>query len=211
LLSVFKRTRFSRTHPYKYAEFEYRGNVTCSFVFLSNIRPRKNARGFCHVARGMGAQDRHLAEKKDGHLLLGYTITRWNGKPTDIQRAVFYISPAITDIIIFSATEAAFALGAFSNDSWLTPIIFVGGELAPLIDFAAKFIKSTDIEKFEKVTGIHPAITRSIGGAVALAGAYLTIRRAKKIFLKTPNLKKENRLVSIAPFADVGAALIVQF
>lgn len=174
------------------------------------------------VARSYGASITKFViwpEKIDGKIVLGYTEYIDFGRrsdiiPTDRQLALIAIAPVISDLIIFSATETAFALDGISYDSYLAPLIFLVGEVMPWIDFVQTAIISSDIREFEKRTGWSPTIIRSAGVVIAFAGGYLLVRRAGKIFLKPRGQKikqKVRRGIALMPFADVGASISIQF
>ena len=124
------------------------------------------------------------------HFFLGLTEAFYLREPSEAKKAIFDIAPQITNIILFSATETLFATGAVNMDSYSAVLLFVFGEAATWASFTSTIIHSADMSNFETATGLHPAITRSIGAAISLTGLYFAARRAHKIFWKSKSPPK---------------------
>lgn len=180
-----------------------------AFLFQTFVHERTHAA----IAKSQGAKIIELSfypVRKNGEFYFGLTTAEWPKEPTDKQAAHFYISPAITSIIIFSATEATFALGGIDHSSCLSAVIFLVGELAPWIDFTHMILLSKDISRFEEKTGVPMPITRSVGIGISFFGGYLMLNRAKKIFWRHTK-KTALRRIKLTPFSDIGASVTMEF
>lgn len=180
-----------------------------AFLFQAFVHERTHAA----IAKSQGAKIVEFSfypVRKEREFYFGLTTAEWPKEPTDRQAAYFYIAPAITNLIVFSATETAFALDGIDCASYLAPVIFLVGELGPWVDFTRRIIVSNDISQFEMKSGVPPLITRSVGMAASFLGGYLLIKRAKKIFWR-PAKKTAVRRVKLTPFSDIGASITMEF
>lgn len=147
--------------------------------------------------------------RDDGGFTWGYVNWR-KRETTPADLATISISPQIANFMVFTATELLFATEAVSSNSYAGLALFVFGEVAPWVNFFQFLSSSSDIKEFEKATGVNIAVTRGVGGAIALAGLYVMIRRAHKIFWKRSVLEK-NRKYNIGFLADGGVSFGMKF
>tara|TARA_B100000315_G_scaffold258956_1_gene312936 strand:+ start:1500 stop:2192 length:693 start_codon:yes stop_codon:yes gene_type:complete len=121
------------------------------------------------------------------------------------ESAHISMAPYIMHAILFSTSEVLFETGVVPHDSYVAPILFMMGEVAPWVSFTKSVIKSADFENFEESTGVHPGITRSVGVMISIVGACLIVRRGMKIFRK-PAIRPKKSFLKIMPALGRGQA-----
>lgn len=142
--------------------------------------------------------------------------TRFEGTFTKMEMGFIDLGPYLLDFTLFTATEMLFISGAVSNDSIIAPILLVTGEFWPWLDFTSAVFdanKAGDLTAFEKDVGVHPAITRTIGGVLSAAGLVaLTLRAIKIIRRKDDAVTKKRSTVTLSPFVSAsGIGIILRF
>lgn len=180
-------------------------------AYFAHVVIHEGTHALTAISQGATITDfRFWPSISNDHFYWGLVTANWPGEPSEAKKAIFDIAPQITNVILFSATETLFATGAVPMDSYGAVLLFVFGEAATWLSFTSTAIHSVDIANFETSTGLHPAITRSIGAAISLAGLYFMARRAHKIFWKSKSPPKVSDRFQPS-FAASGKEMTVAF
>ncbi len=131
------------------------------------------------------------------------------GPKTRRGDALIYIMPSIIDIAVFTTSDFLLTRRAIDPDSLAGGLLFLGGMLAPWLDFtlnANNFDANyADNAIFAKLVGIPRWSVIAIQDVIAAAGLWRLISTFREVFFKeTPTL---SNTVSILPFTTYGPGL----
>lgn len=132
----------------------------------------------------------HVIRTEDGtnDFVMGATYVQWSecDPPSDAAIAYTFLSPYVTDIAMFVATDLVLSLGAVSPRSQLGTMLFMVGMVGTGVDFFFNLLGSmtpgNDMYEAAMLIGIHPAALMAIGTVLASVALWRIFRIGFEVF-----------------------------
>lgn len=134
-------------------------------------------------------------------LLYGSVMFRYDNNEERWRSALISIAPAITDVVMFTAVDAALE-HAVDPRSAAAPFLLIGGMITPLVDFVTGMncMQDTcDWSRFSRDSGIPRSLLMMTGYAMASVALWRCLHHFRRIFMERMVRSESQQSVTVAP------------